>query len=120
MHRICPYSGEKFTPRRRNQVFANAKNRRDFHNDRAAEFRQIKAPINKNLEKNLLLLLKLVPKGEIKSFSKQQLIVNGFNPSYFTHLKSHNGKICRCIYQFILPTSEDPNSVIVIYPETND
>ena len=38
---VDPYTGETFRPKRRNQVFASSKNRRNYHNEKAAELRDI-------------------------------------------------------------------------------
>ena len=40
----------------------------------------------------------------------------GYNPIYFTHVTNYEGKICRCIYHYILPPCENPNLITVIYP----
>ncbi|MEX0597739.1 MAG: hypothetical protein WD512_14705 [Candidatus Paceibacterota bacterium] len=113
----CSFSGESFAPKRKNQVFANAKNRRDFHNKNAAELRRIKSPIDRQLEKNFLIFSELVQIGEIKKFSKDDLLMKGYNPTFFTHLTNHGGKNSRCIYHFILPPSDNPNFITVIYPK---
>lgn len=119
MLQICPYSGEKFLPKRKNQVFATAKNRRDFHNENAAELRRIKSPIDRQLEKNFLIFSELVQVGETKNFSKEELLMRGYNPTFFTHLTNYNGKNSRCIYHFILPSSDNPNFITVIYPKND-
>lgn len=38
--KVCPHSGEKFIPKRKNQVFATSKNRRDYHNQIASKKRE--------------------------------------------------------------------------------
>lgn len=115
MYKTCPYSGEKFVPRRRNQVFATPKNRRDFHNQKASEIRQIKAPINKYLDKNVLILNKLVPPGKTRTINTSELISMGFNTNVFTHLDNFKDSVCRCIYQFIIPQSETPDTITIIH-----
>jgi len=115
----CPYSGEQFVPKRKNQVFATAKNRRDYHNETASELRRIKSPIDRQLEKNYNIFSELVQQGEIKSFPKDELLIKGYNPTFFTHLTLYEGKRCRGIYHFILPSSEDSNSVTVINPKND-
>jgi hypothetical protein len=117
MLKICPFSGEKFLPKRRNQVFASSKNRRDYHNEKAAELRHIKAPINRHLDRNLLILNQLVLKGESKTLKMSDLVSMGFNPNVFTHVEEYNGKLCRCVFQFIIPQSPSPDTIIVIHPD---
>ena len=114
-----PHTGETFHPKRKNQVFATAKNRRNFHNENAAELRRIKSPIDRQLEKNYNIFSELVQIGEIKKFSKDELLMKGYNPTFFTHLINHGGKNCRCIYHFILPTTDNPNSITVIFPKND-
>ena len=119
MLKTCPFSGEKFRPRRRNQVFASSKNRRDYHNERAAELRQIKAPVNKHLDRNLMLLKQIIPKGESKTLQVEELISMGYNPNVFTHIEKYQGKMCRCIFQFIIPQSLSPETITVIHPNND-
>lgn len=119
MLKICPYSGEKFQPKRRNQVFASSKNRRDYHNERAAELRHIKAPVNKHLDKNLMILNQLVPKGESRALKMTELVSMGFNPNVFTHVEQFQGKICRCVFQFIIPQSSNTETITVIHPNND-
>jgi hypothetical protein len=116
MLKTCPFSGEKFQPKRRNQVFASSKNRRDYHNGKAAELRQIKAPINRYLDRNLLILSQLVCKGESKTLKMADLVSMGFNPNVFTHIEEYNGKMCRCVFQFIIPQSSSIDTIAVIHP----
>jgi len=116
MQQECPYTGEIFQPKRKNQVFASAKARRDYHNANAAELRKIKSPIDKALEKNFLILSERIKKGESKTFTKEELLMNGFNTSYFTHLDTLNGKTAPFLYHFALPRAENPNTIQVYYP----
>jgi hypothetical protein len=116
MQQKCPYTGVIFQPKRRNQVFVSAKARRDYHNANAAELRKVKAPIDKALEKNFIILSERLQKGESKTFSKDELLMNGFNTSYFTHLDTFNGKTASFLYHFVLPRVENPNTIQVYYP----
>lgn len=119
MQKLCPNSGIQFIPNRKNQVYATAKDRRDYHNNHAAELRKVKSPIDKVLEKNFILLSERLNQGESQTIAKEELLILGFNPNYFTHLKVFNGKTARCLYHFILPQSDNPNFITIIYP-TND
>jgi hypothetical protein len=116
---IDPYTKEEFLPRRRNQVFATAKNRMSFHNENAATLRQIKSPIDKQLEKNFLILSQLVPIGETKIFHRDALLMKGYNPEFFTHFTNYDGDNCKTIYHFILPTPDNPNFITIINPNNN-
>lgn len=119
MLKTCPYSGLQFNPTRKNQIFATAKDRRDYHNATAADIRKLKSPIDRALEKNFIILSQRLQIGETKIFSKEDLLISGFNPTFFTHLKWYDGKTSRCIYHFVLPKTDNPNTITVIYP-TND
>jgi hypothetical protein len=116
MQQKCPYTGVTFQPRRRNQVFVSAKARRDYHNANAAILRKIKAPIDKALEKNFLILSERLNKGETKIFPKEELLMSGFNTSYFTHLDTFNGKTASYLYHFVIPRVDNPNTIQVYYP----
>ena len=110
----CPNSGKAFIQKRKNMIYASAKERRDFHNQKAAELRRLKLPIDRFLDKNFIILSDLVKEGEIKTFEKYELLLKGFNPNVFTHYAKYDGKICPCFYHFILP-SKNPSKVTVIY-----
>lgn len=115
MLRICPYSGEKFIPTRKNQVFASPKNRSNYHNEKAAQLRCQKAPISKDLDKNHAILTRHIKKGTRKDFSVEKLLAAGFNPKVFTHFEEFEGTLCRGIYQFLIPTSKNSNSLTIIH-----
>jgi hypothetical protein len=119
MLKTCPYSGLQFNPTRKNQIFATAKHRRDYHNATAADIRKLKSPIDRALEKNFIILSEKLQAGETKVFSKEDLLISGFNPTFFTHLILYDGKTSRCLYHFVLPKSDNPNTITVIYP-SND
>jgi len=112
----CPHSGELFYPERRNQVFANDKNRRDYHNEIARKLRLIKSPIDKKLEKNFKILSELLLKGETKVIKKQDLLIKGFDPKYFTHWHNYEGKKGGCVYNFMLYQPDDIDMITVIFP----
>jgi hypothetical protein len=120
MQQICPYSGETFIPKRRNQVFANADNRRGFHNENAAVLRRVKAPIDRALERNFIIVSELLQEGETKTFQREELLLKGYNPNIFTHLDMLDGKTSLCLYHFILPKTENPNTITISYPRKND
>ena len=84
--RIDPFTKEKFIPKRKNQVFATAKNRVAFHNENEHLLRSLKSSVDKQLKKNFLILSELgIPDGESKDFKRDELLIKGFNPQYFTN-----------------------------------
>ena len=117
MNRICPYTGEAFTPKRKNQIFSSAKARRDYHNDNASSIRHIKAPIDRALEKNYQILSSRLEKGDSVSLLKNELLISGYNPSYFTHFDMLDGKKVACLYHFAIIPNDDSNSLTIIYLE---
>jgi hypothetical protein len=119
MLNTCPHTGERFYPKRRNQVFATSKNRRDYHNEIARQLRHIKSPVDRQLEKNFKILSELLVKGETKVFKKEDLLMKGFNTAYFTNFDTNNGKPVMCVYNFLLPQSEIPNQITVIFPNND-
>ena len=116
---IDPYSGETFRPKRRNQVFASAQNRKNYHNEKAADLRSIKSAVDRQLTRNFLIISNLVEKGKQEIISKEELLLKGYNHNYFTHLDDFKGKVCRCIYNFILPPSENQNYITIIHPDND-
>ena len=119
MLKVCPHTGEKFIPKRRNQVFASAKNRRDYHNKIMAELREAKGSIDKILQKNFVILNSIVKEpAKTYEFPLQTLTSKGFNPHAFTHMATYNGKSHRCLYDFIL--IYDGNKIHVTKQPRND
>lgn len=101
MYRICPHSGEEFIPKRRNQVFATSKNRRDYHNNNMSELRVAKGAIDKILQKNFIILRAIVPnQSQTTIISVDELLRKGFNPHAFTHIVLKNGTSERYLYDF--------------------
>ena len=111
---IDPYTNEGFIPKRKNQKFASARNRKRYHNDEATNINRLKAPIDKKLRTNFILLSELLKELDSVTIEKEKLLMIGFDPNYFTHLKLHEGKNSRCIYNFILPTMDNTNFINII------
>ena len=104
-------TGEKFTPRRRNQKFATSKNRIAFNNNKAFELRDSKAFVDKPLKENHRILSNLLKPKETKSFSKEFLKGKGYNTTVFSHYETYDNKNYPALYQFILIdfTLNNPN-----------
>jgi len=120
MLKVCPYSGVQFKPRRRDQVYASPINRMRYHNDIAAEIRRIKAPVDKILEKNFIILSGLVKEGETKTFEKSFLIEKGYNTYFITHFDSYNEELAMCLYHFMILKTNNPNALTIINTNKND
>jgi len=108
-------TGEKFTPTRRNQKFASAKNRIAFNNNKAFELRDSKAFVDKPLKDNHRILSGLLKPNETKSFTKEFLKGKGYNTGVFSHYETHDNKSCPAIYQFILIDFTTNQSTIKIH-----
>jgi hypothetical protein len=90
---IDPLTREEFTPKRKNQRFATADNRRKYHNDKATLVYRDKAPIDKKLKHNFLLLNELLKEKKDVMIRKEELLIKGFDPNYFTHITQTNGNV---------------------------
>ena len=119
MLKTCPYSGITFEPKRKDQVFATPRERMKYHNEFAADLRRIKAPVDKALEKNFIILSEFLNEGDTQSFNKEFLIKKGYNTSYFTHIDNYQENFVMCLYHFYILTTENPNTLTVIYPKKN-
>jgi hypothetical protein len=117
MYKKCPYTGEIFTPKRKNQIFSTAKARRDYHNDIASSIRHIKAPIDKALEKNYQILSSRLDKGGRVNLSKDELLLSGYNPSFFTHFDMLEGKRVACLYHFAVIPNDSSDLLTIIFLE---
>jgi hypothetical protein len=111
---IDPLTREEFIPKRKNQRFATADNRRKYHNDKATLVYRDKAPIDKKLKHNFLLLNELLKENKDVLIKKEELLIQGFDPNFFTHITQTNGKISRCIYDYTLPQAENPDFIKIL------
>lgn len=85
--RICPYSGLKFTPKRSNQIYANAEYR-IAHNNEKNRLKQ--KPTKKAfnlLHKNYNILHELMEGKKIIKVHSEFLRGAGFSFSVFTHFE---------------------------------
>ena len=77
IQRICPLTGEKFTPKRSNQRFRDPKARNDYYNHLAKEIRKIKSVADKPLAKNFKALSELLGDAREKVFHREFLLGRG-------------------------------------------
>ena len=110
--KIDPLTGEKFIPRRLNQVFKNPGNRIKYNNLKAKEFKNRIDIINKPLVVNLLILEELLNNKNEAEFHREFLSGKGFNFKVFTHFDIYNEKKYPCIYQFIVTESSSDKIII--------
>jgi len=95
-------TGEAFTPKRINQVFANSANRIAYHNKKANELRHSSAFINKPLHINHRICNEIMKEKKEAVFHKQFLLGKGFNFNVYNHVNSHDGKNHCAIYQYTI------------------
>ncbi len=97
-----PLTGREFSPRRKNQRFASARNRIDFNNQKATAERTTKAFIDRPLQVNHRILMELIGPGETKTIPKSLLIEKGYNLSVMSHYVVHEDKQLPALYNFTL------------------
>lgn len=97
-----PLTGEPFTPKRVNQRFASASNRKKFNNLHANALRKKRAIIYGPLNKNHLLLMKLMEGKSERIFSYDFLEGYGIQFNSFSHTMVIDEKRHNCIFEFII------------------
>lgn len=112
--RIDPLTKERFVPKRNNQVFANWKNRIDYHNFQKTDLTRKTAEIDGILKNNYKILLEATQNEKYKVITKDFLDSKGFNPFYITHIDEVNNQMCGCVYHFTLLRDDIKNSITII------
>ena len=97
-----PLTNELFVPKRRNQVFAKAENRIEYHNKKAAELRYKLDYLNKPLLANYKVLTALMQNDSERIFHKEFLIGKGFDFKVCNHINCINGKNHFAIFNFTI------------------
>ncbi|WP_417371221.1 hypothetical protein [Gelidibacter japonicus] len=103
-----PYTGEKFLPKRSNQRFANPKNRKKYHNDKANRLRKTTEFVNKPLRLNRKILDYLMEGMVKKTFHQEFLRGSGYDFDIFNGTCIVNNETGFCLYNYIL-IFEKPN-----------
>jgi hypothetical protein len=109
-----PLTGEPFTPKRVNQRFASASNRKKFNNQQANAIRKKRAIIYRPLNNTHLLLIKLMEGKDESVFSYDFLEGYGIQFKLFTHFKTTQGISHNCVFEFILIIDNTTKSVKII------
>lgn len=105
-------TNEDFEPKRITQKFVEAKNRIKYHNNKAKEFRDSIAKINKPLIKNIKILNELMQDKEELTFHEQFLLGKGYEFGIYSHIEFYDNKNVPAIHHFIL--IRQPNNFIEI------
>lgn len=100
-YKKCPFNGERFIPKRRNQVYASAKNRRAFHNQRYRNMRKPLANINYLLYRNHSIIDELIGNRKKIVLNNAYIKGKGFYFKYFTHITIINNQEYFGLYNFI-------------------
>jgi hypothetical protein len=85
-NRICPYSGEEFRPKRRNQIYAKPEYRIAHNNEKGKAKREKTSLVNKALSKNREILERILESKTTATVHKEFLRGAGFSFRVFTHL----------------------------------
>jgi hypothetical protein len=109
-----PLSGEQFIPKRVNQRFASATNRKKFNNKQANDLRKKRAIINGPLNKSHLLLIKLMKGKNEAIFSKDYLDGYGVILKQFNNIVRIENIGHHAIYEFVIIFIANSNNVKII------
>jgi hypothetical protein len=109
-----PLSGEQFIPKRLNQRFASASNRKKFNNQQANELRKKRAIFYGPLNETHLLLIRLMEGKDESVFSYDFLEGYGIQFKLFTHFKTIQGIRHNCVFEFTLIIDNTNKSVKII------
>ena len=96
--KIDPYSGEEFLPTRKNQIFANTKNKIAFNNNKAAKIREERAPINNIIKRNYEILKLLLDNRSEKTVNLNTLNDLSFKANHYLKHEYINNKHIFTIY----------------------
>lgn len=99
-------TNEQFFAGRITQKFARPANRIKWHNRKATKLRQSIAYIQKPLQQNLKILLRLMQDEEEKKLHKQFLLGCGFDFSKLTNFVSIKGIDFPCIFNYYIQPIE--------------
>jgi len=105
-------TGESFVKKRRNQVFATAKNRAKYHNDIANTLRDERATIDKPLNKNFIIIKQIIQNKDTAVFHSEYLSGLGYNTTAFTDSFVCNKLNYHRVYDYVL---EFRNNDVLIY-----
>lgn len=119
-----PLTDEMFEPKRRNQKFANEKNKADFNNKKAREEREVFKEIDSINTKNYRILKKLLDDKTELEISRHSLEVMGFDFQTFNHVKQIvvDGikRQFLGVYDYLYAYVDDEKSKLLIKKQTNN
>lgn len=108
-----PLTGELFTKRRNNQKFATRHNQVRYNNNKAQKKRDAKLPFERILDKNRLILQKILSGRTEIIKSKDYLLGMGFSLGYLLYHKEKDGVTYAGIYEFGITKIKNDNYKII-------
>jgi hypothetical protein len=110
------FTGEVFTPTRRNQKFKCSKNRVDYHNRKSFQEIRVRAFITNPLKKNHKILMELLREvGAKGTYTREFLQGKGYNLSVMTHFESYDSQTVPALFNFIYVDLLENKSTLTIY-----
>lgn len=97
---IDPLTGEVFTKQRNNQVFANRKNQIKFNNLKAQEKRKSMSEINRLLDQNRNILIRVLNGLDEVTKSYDYLLGAGFHFGINTHSVKIEDHKWNCVFNY--------------------
>ncbi|MBL4593473.1 MAG: hypothetical protein JKX68_06620 [Flavobacteriales bacterium] len=113
MQQKDPLTGELFSPKRSNQLFASGENQIRYNNLKAQETRKVKASIHRYLDKNRTILSIVLGNNKEVIQSRDFLLGAGFYFAYHTHNIRKNNEIWKCVYDYAYRSNEDSSIKII-------
>jgi hypothetical protein len=110
-------TGEKFTPKRVTQQFANPRNRIKFYNNKAKEIREMKAVIDRPLHTNFYILNRLLGDKMEAVVHPEFLRGQGYDFEFHTHTDQAEGKLRYAVYRFVIIRVSDTEIKIIQRPK---
>ena len=112
MQRKCLHTGEVFKAHRYNQKFKDRSSQIAFNNEIARKKRAIKNPVDRVLDKNRTILIKILGNESSVTKSQDYLLGAGFNFKFFNQSLMYDKKPCQVIYEFIIISNGDKTYTI--------
>jgi hypothetical protein len=95
-------TGEEFIPSRRNQLFVCRQNQVRYNNLLAQQKRDAKRPLDRALDLNRTILMRLLGEAKSVTYSKDYLLGAGYEMSAFTQTAKKEDVSYWCVYEFAL------------------
>ncbi len=109
-YKIDPHTGERFIPKRHNQIYASEKSKAAFNNAKAKERRESLAPILNPILQNIKVLEEIMHDKQEADFHFQFLLAKKFDLNINTGVyKNEDGKLYTSMGGFVLIKKDNEN-----------